>query len=180
MSFYSANLYYPGFCGPCVLQPARPLGPWASPRKNTGVGCHALLQGIFSTQGSNQGLLHCRQILYHLSHQGSPYSVLCQGQKLHTPTYTELKLLLHLCNMTNYFHRYCHNSSSHNSNSDRQLLQSLTLYRASDLTPYIYLFTDFIKQLYEIHITIPCISHMRKPRHRDTQLLIQGHIARKQ
>ena len=40
--------------------------------KNTGVGCHALLQGIFLTQGSNPGLLHCRQILYHLSHQGSP------------------------------------------------------------------------------------------------------------
>ena len=35
-----------------------------SPGKNTGVGCHALLQGIFSTQGSNPGLLHCRRILY--------------------------------------------------------------------------------------------------------------------
>ena len=43
-----------------------------SPGKNTGVGCHALLQGIFPTQGLNPGLPHCRQILYHLSHQGSP------------------------------------------------------------------------------------------------------------
>ena len=43
-----------------------------SPGKNIGMGCHALLQGIFPTQGSNPGLLHCRQILYHLSHQGSP------------------------------------------------------------------------------------------------------------
>ena len=43
-----------------------------SPGKNTGVGCHALLQGIFLTEGSNPGLLHCRLILYHLSHQGSP------------------------------------------------------------------------------------------------------------
>ena len=43
-----------------------------SPGKNTGVGCHALLQGFFPTQGSNPGLPHCRQILYHLSHQGSP------------------------------------------------------------------------------------------------------------
>ena len=42
-----------------------------SPDKNTGVGCHALLQGIFQTQGSNPSLLHCRWILYHLSHQGS-------------------------------------------------------------------------------------------------------------
>ena len=42
-----------------------------SPGKNTEVGCHALLQGIFPTQGSNPGLPHCRWILYHLSHQGS-------------------------------------------------------------------------------------------------------------
>ena len=40
--------------------------------KNTGVGCHALLQGIFPTQGSNPGLLQCRRILYQLSPKGSP------------------------------------------------------------------------------------------------------------
>ena len=38
--------------------------------KNAGVGCHALLQGNFSTQGLNLGLSHCRRILYHLRHQG--------------------------------------------------------------------------------------------------------------
>ena len=43
-----------------------------SPGKNTGVGCYAFLQGIFPIQGSNPGLLHCRQILYCLSHQGNP------------------------------------------------------------------------------------------------------------
>ena len=43
-----------------------------SPGKNSGVGYHALLQGIFPTQGSNPGLAHCRWIFYHLSHQGSP------------------------------------------------------------------------------------------------------------
>jgi len=37
---------------------------------STRVGCHSLLQGIFPTRGSNLGLLHCRQILYQLSHQG--------------------------------------------------------------------------------------------------------------
>ena len=42
------------------------------PGKNTGVGCHALLQGIFPKQGLNPGLPHYKQILYHLSHQGSP------------------------------------------------------------------------------------------------------------
>ena len=40
--------------------------------KNTGVGCHDLLQGIFPTQGLNPGLPHCKQILYCLSHQESP------------------------------------------------------------------------------------------------------------
>ena len=49
----------------------RPLCPWNSPDKNTGVGCHARLQGIFPIQGSNPGLPRCRQILYSLSHQGS-------------------------------------------------------------------------------------------------------------
>ena len=37
------------------------------------MGCHALLQGIFPTQGSNPGLLHCRQILYQLSYVRSPF-----------------------------------------------------------------------------------------------------------
>ena len=43
-----------------------------SPGKNTGVGCHALLQGIFPTQGSNPGLPYCRWILCYLSYQGKP------------------------------------------------------------------------------------------------------------
>ena len=43
-----------------------------SPGKNTGVGCHALLQGIFTTQGLNLRLSYCRWILYLLSHHGSP------------------------------------------------------------------------------------------------------------
>ena len=49
-----------------------PSYPWNSPGKNIGVGCHALLQGIFPTQRLNAGLLHWRQILYRVSHQGSP------------------------------------------------------------------------------------------------------------
>ena len=53
------------------LWPARLLCPWDSPGKNTGVGCHFLLQGIFPTQGLNLGLLQCRKILYWLSYQGS-------------------------------------------------------------------------------------------------------------
>ena len=49
--------------------------PWDFPGKNTGVGCHALLEGIFPIQGSNPGLLPCQQILYHLSHQESPSTI---------------------------------------------------------------------------------------------------------
>ena len=45
-----------------------------SPGQNTIVGSLSLLQDIFPTQGLNQGLLHCRRILYQLSYQGSPES----------------------------------------------------------------------------------------------------------
>ena len=65
------------FLGPGRLQPARLLCPWNSPGKNSGVGRHSLLQEIIPTQGLNPGLLHCRQILYHMSHQGKPW--LCQA-----------------------------------------------------------------------------------------------------
>ena len=54
------------------LQPHGLYSPWNSPSQNTAVGSLFLLQGIFPTQESNSGLLHCRQILYKLSHQGNP------------------------------------------------------------------------------------------------------------
>ena len=54
------------------LRPHGRYSPWNSPGQNTGVGSLSLLQGIFPTQGLNPGLLHCRQILYQLSHKGSP------------------------------------------------------------------------------------------------------------
>ena len=54
-----------------LCNPVRLLCPWDSPGKNTGVVCHVLLQGIFSTQGLNSCLPHCRQILYCLSHHRS-------------------------------------------------------------------------------------------------------------
>ena len=54
--------------------PTRLLCSWDSPGKNTGMGCHFLLQGIFLNQGSNPGLPHCRQILYLLSQWLEPVS----------------------------------------------------------------------------------------------------------
>ena len=54
------------------LQPHGLYSPWTSPDQNTGVGNLSLLQQIFPTQESNWGFLHSRQILYQLSHKGSP------------------------------------------------------------------------------------------------------------
>ena len=61
----------PTLCHPIDCSPPGSSVHADSPGKNTGVGCHALLQGIFMTQGPNPGLLHCRKILHHLSHQGN-------------------------------------------------------------------------------------------------------------
>ena len=58
---------------PHGLSPTRLLHPWNSPGRNTGGGCHFLLWEIFPTQGLNPDLLYCKQILYHLSHQGSSF-----------------------------------------------------------------------------------------------------------
>ena len=63
-----------------ISHPLPPHGlysPWNSPGKNTGVGSQSLLQGIFPTQGLNTSLPHYRQILYPLSHQGSPRILEC-------------------------------------------------------------------------------------------------------
>ena len=77
------------------LQPTRLLYPWNSPGKNTGVDCCSLLQGIFLTQGSNPDLLHCRQILYCLSHQGSyiDHSILQKDKVGHHQMGTDYVLL---------------------------------------------------------------------------------------
>ena len=55
-----------------LMEPARLLCPWDFQGKNTGVGIHSLLQGIFPAQGSNLGLLHWQADSLLLSHQGSP------------------------------------------------------------------------------------------------------------
>ena len=78
VQFSSVAQSCPTLCDPmdCSL-------PWNLQGKNTGMSCHFLLQGIFQIQGSNLGLLHCRWILYSLSHQGSIY-----------PFYVSLRYLL--------------------------------------------------------------------------------------
>ena len=61
---------------PHGLQPTRLLCPWNSPYKNTGVGCHFLLQRIFLTWEWNLGLPHCRQILLQSEPPGKPFLLL--------------------------------------------------------------------------------------------------------
>ena len=86
------------------------------PGKNTGVGCHALLQGIFPTQGLNPSLKHCRQILYHLSHQGRflefrmplVYSVLMMVKLADVWNQGEMLLLF-------YFFLFAHALPSHSN-----------------------------------------------------------------
>ena len=86
----------------CTLCTARLLCPWDSPGKNTRVGCYALFQGIFPTQGPNPGLPDCRQILYHLSHQGNlikPKIIFISNELL---VYLALYLLVYFVGVTIY------------------------------------------------------------------------------
>ena len=64
------NIMYLYFATPWTVAYQAPL-PWDFPGNSTRVDCHFLLQGIFPTQESNMGLPYYRQMLYHLSHQGS-------------------------------------------------------------------------------------------------------------
>ena len=82
------------------LQPTMFLYLWEFSGKNTRMGSHSLLQGIFPTQGLKSGLLHCRQITYQLSHQGSPTYV-CMYMYI----YINVWIYLYMC-MYIYFFKF--------------------------------------------------------------------------
>ena len=63
--------------------------PWNFSGKNTGVGCHFLLQGIFPTQKSNSHVLHLLQVIYHSYHLGSPWGFMEENKE---PSLYELVL----------------------------------------------------------------------------------------
>ena len=95
-----------------------------SPGKNTRVGCHALLQGIFPTQGSNPGLPHCKWILYQLSHKGSPScwnracgEILNEGLELCDPLLTPWTMF-YKCSNQHEFNQpifsFCYHSTKKN------------------------------------------------------------------
>ena len=93
------------------LQPTRLLCPWNSPWKNTEVGCHFFLQGIFPTQVLNLGLRHCRQTFYKLSHQMDG-SIVQLNRKRNWSVLNTLKLpskegdTLVVCTCIHLFKRY--------------------------------------------------------------------------
>ena len=88
--------------------------PSKPPRKpmNTGRGSLSFLQRIFSTQGSNWGLLHCRQIIYQLSYQESPY-LLTEYTKLWPDRNENSKYFKFLC-LDQWFLKWCSRTSSKN------------------------------------------------------------------
>ena len=79
------------FVTPWTVAP-RLLCPWNSPGKNTGLGCHSRLQRILPTQGLNPGLLHCRQVRYHLSRREPHTWLLC----VFPAVYCSLRSILHV------------------------------------------------------------------------------------
>ena len=94
---------------PHELCPAKLLCPWDSPGKNTGVGCHALLQGIFPTKGLSSGLWHCRQIIYQGRMEGNsgmeaPELAFTIPKINFTLTLLSLQLLPHISVPTNRKH----------------------------------------------------------------------------
>ena len=148
------------FLWPYGLLPTRLLYAWDSPDKNSGMDSHSLLQGLFPTQGSNPGLLNCRQILYHLRHQGSPvvYSrkliiaFLCKlfaMQQISVQMHFSLLLPCHFLKdfphqvSCEYQSFWCHWAKA---NSDLNKLHTTVLYPFLCITPHAQICRLKIKQ----------------------------------
>ena len=85
-------------------------GPWDFPGKSTGVCCHFLLQGVFLTQGSNLDLLHCKQMLYCLSHQEVHFLYASAQISSHQD---DLPSPPHIKHISPYPPTYCHHWNSY-------------------------------------------------------------------
>ena len=95
----------PTLCDPMDYSPPGSSVPGDSPGKNTGVGCHALLQGFFLTQQSNWGLPHCRWILYQMSYPGNPKCIYIVCVCVYTYIYVCVCVCVcaHTCVSLNHF-----------------------------------------------------------------------------
>ena len=122
---------------PHGLQPTRLLRPWDSPGKNTGVGCHFLLQGIFLTQRSNLGLLRCLKLLNPVSHQGSQKYVSANGKIILS---NKARKKEKCCNPAfqwpKYLQQFCVN------NNDNVFLKPVTLLKTlhTEYIPHVIIF----------------------------------------
>ena len=106
------------------LQSTRLLCPWNSPGKNTGVGCHSLLHRIFPTQGSNPGLLHCKRILYCLSHKKyNNFYILNIHIYICTGIYIILSIIIDKCSISNQEKRQFINKNCVGSNTPFEKMQ---------------------------------------------------------
>ena len=84
------------------------LCPWDFLAKSTRVGCHFHLQGIFPTQRLNTGLLHCRQMPYHLNHQGLHFILYNRRIKIRAIMIQQaIFKILNQNNISNKFPSFC-------------------------------------------------------------------------
>ena len=128
---------------------ARFLCPRDFPGSNTGVGCHFLLHGIFPTQGLNTGLLHCKQTLYHLSHQGSPlYKVHSKVQRI--PLTLEPQPSLKFDSIYIFYHTIYLNSPSFSL----KIWEYVHITRSLAFNIYMCLITNVIK--WQCMTVFPC------------------------
>ncbi|KAB0353465.1 hypothetical protein FD755_023832 [Muntiacus reevesi] len=148
--------------------------------QNTGVGSLSLFQGIFPTQGLNPGLLHCRQILYQLSQQGSPFYDPSRGPchcYLFLPVLCFFLLatrvfpsppahLYPLYTMHKGWKKYCGQKSLNEASMD-EYLGSLGLFRkltAKDASCLFRAISEqlFCSQVHHLEIRKACVSYMRE------------------
>ena len=112
----------PTFCNPMECSLPDILVHEDSPGKNNGLGCHALLQGIFPTQESNQGLLYYRWILYQLNYQGSPYNIFLYSElAMHPSLHSLFHVKYKIHNLTSKFWPVCTNHHSNFSSKEINL-----------------------------------------------------------
>ena len=101
---YCSLLHCVQLLWPHGLYPTRLLCPWDFPGKNTGVGCHFLLQGIFLIQGSNLPLLCCRWILHHWATREGPFYILTHKRKIETNYFHLLGIVVQFNWSQSYVH----------------------------------------------------------------------------
>ena len=147
---------------PHGLWPVRLFSLWDSPGKNSGVGCHALLQGIFPTQGLNPCLPHCRRILYCLSYQGSPWLSLLHHKNLSSqPHYSHQHINIYFTCEKNKIFDYTYPSTNPPSPPYFLVPFPTNLLSIFVQTYYFHFFSHyFINPLLRLYLHLSVTSHL--------------------